>query len=271
MVLWLKPWESRSLPGLPRTKQFLFTCHDQKNAAFPSEGGVFLCSVAQAREPMVFSFGHDWRALWNRVHGPFISKSVRSPALGFQTAPTEETPMREFIRPAIAALSIACLAASMASFRPTAHWRRPSSSRWRRPRPRRRIAPVKQMALTEKQIQGVLAASTDMDAITEKLPENAKPDPKVIAQLDACGQEERLCQLRRIQQCHRQYQPGACGLRSGDQEICRLRSRHQGADRPGPGRQEDVGQGQEGCARRSQRGAEDLRRRRSRTRAISIS
>ena len=23
MVLWLKPWESRSLPGLPRTKQFL--------------------------------------------------------------------------------------------------------------------------------------------------------------------------------------------------------------------------------------------------------
>src|SRR6478609_6479664 len=33
MVLWLKPWESRSLPGLPRTKQFLFTCHDQTNAA----------------------------------------------------------------------------------------------------------------------------------------------------------------------------------------------------------------------------------------------
>src|SRR6202034_2550545 len=33
MVLWLKPWESRSLPGLQRTKQFLFTCHDQTNAA----------------------------------------------------------------------------------------------------------------------------------------------------------------------------------------------------------------------------------------------
>src|SRR5437868_11076688 len=33
MVLWLKPWESRSLPGLPRTKQFLFRFHDQKNAA----------------------------------------------------------------------------------------------------------------------------------------------------------------------------------------------------------------------------------------------
>src|SRR5512141_1869279 len=29
MVLWLKPWESRSLPGLPRTNEFLF--HDVTN------------------------------------------------------------------------------------------------------------------------------------------------------------------------------------------------------------------------------------------------
>src|SRR5258708_17141751 len=42
MVLWLKPWESRSLPGLPRTKQFLFTCHDQTNAASSRGRGVFL-------------------------------------------------------------------------------------------------------------------------------------------------------------------------------------------------------------------------------------
>src|SRR6187401_3356284 len=42
MVLWLKPWESRSLPGLPRTRQFLFTPHDRTNAAFPRGGGVFL-------------------------------------------------------------------------------------------------------------------------------------------------------------------------------------------------------------------------------------
>src|SRR5205807_6963712 len=35
MVLWLKPWESRSLPGLPRTKQFLFTCHDQTKRRLP--------------------------------------------------------------------------------------------------------------------------------------------------------------------------------------------------------------------------------------------
>jgi hypothetical protein len=43
MVLWLKPWESRSLPGLPRTKQFLFTCHDQTERRSPvREGGVFV-------------------------------------------------------------------------------------------------------------------------------------------------------------------------------------------------------------------------------------
>jgi len=36
----------------------------------------------------------------------------------------------------------------------------------------------------DKQIEGVLAAQKDMDGITEKLPENAKPDPKVDAQLD---------------------------------------------------------------------------------------
>ena len=51
MVLWLKPWESRSLPGLPRTKQFLFTCHDQQNAASLRGGGVFVSA-----RPQVFSF-----------------------------------------------------------------------------------------------------------------------------------------------------------------------------------------------------------------------
>ena len=49
--------------------------------------------------------------------------------------------------------------------------------------------PVKQMALTDKQIEGVLAASKDMDAITEKLPENATPDAKVTAQLDAVAKK----------------------------------------------------------------------------------
>ncbi len=45
-------------------------------------------------------------------------------------------------------------------------------------------APIKQIALTDKQIEGVLTAAKDMDAITAKLPEDAKPDPKITAQLD---------------------------------------------------------------------------------------
>ncbi|UGV28395.1 hypothetical protein E0H22_23595 [Rhodopseudomonas boonkerdii] len=46
--------------------------------------------------------------------------------------------------------------------------------------------PLKQIALSEKQVEGVLAAQKDLDAITDKLPQDApaKPDPKITAQLD---------------------------------------------------------------------------------------
>jgi hypothetical protein len=46
--------------------------------------------------------------------------------------------------------------------------------------------PLKQIALTDKQVDGVLAAQKDLDAITDKLPQDApaQPDPKVVAQLD---------------------------------------------------------------------------------------
>ena len=50
---------------------------------------------------------------------------------------------------------------------------------------------VKQMALTQKQIDSYLAAKKDLDAIIEKLPEDAqeKPDPKVTAQLDGAAKK----------------------------------------------------------------------------------
>ena len=50
-------------------------------------------------------------------------------------------------------------------------------------------APMKQMALTEKQIEGVLAAQPEMEKITEKVQPNAKPDPKIDAQLDAVAKK----------------------------------------------------------------------------------
>jgi hypothetical protein len=45
------------------------------------------------------------------------------------------------------------------------------------------------MALTDRQIDGVLTAQKDMDAITEKLPDDAKPDAKIIAELDAVAKK----------------------------------------------------------------------------------
>jgi hypothetical protein len=50
-------------------------------------------------------------------------------------------------------------------------------------------APLKQMALTEKQVEGVLSAAKEMDPITEKLPENGKSDPKLLAQLDGVAKK----------------------------------------------------------------------------------
>ena len=97
--------------------------------------------------------------------------------------------MREIVRPVVAAMSIACLAASMAIV----------SGGSALAQNKQQMAPaqaappqdtaVKQIALTEKQVQGVLAAGTEMDAITSKLSENAKPDPKIIAQLEGVAKK----------------------------------------------------------------------------------
>jgi hypothetical protein len=96
--------------------------------------------------------------------------------------------MREFIRPAAAALSIACLAASMSLISNTAALAQ--AKQQMAPAPAAQQAPpVKQIALTDKQIDGVLAASKDMDAATAKLPQNAAPDAKAMAQLDAVAKK----------------------------------------------------------------------------------
>lgn len=99
--------------------------------------------------------------------------------------------MREFIRPAAVALSIACLAVSIAavsSGSALAQAKQQPAAGQAAPPPGQPPA-LKQLALTEKQIQGVLVAQKDMDAITAKLPENAAPDAKVTAQLDAVAKK----------------------------------------------------------------------------------
>jgi hypothetical protein len=50
---------------------------------------------------------------------------------------------------------------------------------------------LKQIALTEKQVQGILDSDKEMDPLIAKLPQDpsAKPDPKVLAQLDAVAKK----------------------------------------------------------------------------------
>jgi hypothetical protein len=98
--------------------------------------------------------------------------------------------MPALLRPALTALGVACLlsAASLASSGVA------FAQAKQQPAPAQQAAPaqapaLKQIALTDKQLDGVLAAQKDMDAITEKLPENTAPDPKVIGQLDGVAKK----------------------------------------------------------------------------------
>jgi hypothetical protein len=98
--------------------------------------------------------------------------------------------MREFIRPVAAALSVACLAASMAVMSAD------SALAQGKPAPSNQMAPaqaapppLKQMALTEKQIEAMLAADQEMDPVIDKMTPNTKPDPKITAQLEAIAKK----------------------------------------------------------------------------------
>ena len=50
-------------------------------------------------------------------------------------------------------------------------------------------AEVKQIRLTEKQIQAFISAQKEMAAIAEKMPSDDKPDPKIQAQLEATAKK----------------------------------------------------------------------------------
>jgi len=97
--------------------------------------------------------------------------------------------MREFVRPTAAALGFAGLAVLIAIASAGGALAQAKQAPPAQAAPPPAQPAVKQAALTDKQIDGVLAAQKDMDAIIEKLPENAKPDPKVAAQLDGVAKK----------------------------------------------------------------------------------
>lgn len=94
--------------------------------------------------------------------------------------------MPGLIRPALSALTVACLLSAASLAASDAALAQAKQSAPAQPaEPAQQQAPaLKQIALTDKQLDGVLAAQKDMDAITEKLPENAAPDQKVMAQVE---------------------------------------------------------------------------------------
>ena len=95
MVLWLKPWESRSLPGLPRTKQFLFTCHkfnlarSQTKTPLPFGEAAFLCPASGAPRDFrpSFSASLDFKFIGSSFQNAYATARVSSDALQ-----PEETP-----------------------------------------------------------------------------------------------------------------------------------------------------------------------------------
>jgi hypothetical protein len=94
--------------------------------------------------------------------------------------------MRKFVPSSAGALNTVWLVISMAILSPgvvLAQATQAPQPAQAAPSPAEQPA-VKQIALTEKQMEGALAAQKQMDAITGKLPENAKPDAKIIAQLE---------------------------------------------------------------------------------------
>jgi hypothetical protein len=99
--------------------------------------------------------------------------------------------MREIVRPLFVALSIACLAVSVTAISTGSALAQAKQQM----APAQAAAPpqqppqIKQMALTDKQVESALAATKEMDPITAKIPENAKPDPKITAQLEGIAKK----------------------------------------------------------------------------------
>ncbi|MGY4474152.1 hypothetical protein [Bradyrhizobium sp. USDA 3364] len=111
--------------------------------------------------------------------------------------------MREIVRPVTAALSVACLAIAMTAASNSGAFAQAKQQQMAPPVAKQpaQAAPaaapaqadqapaIKQIALTDKQIDGALAASKEMDPITAKLSQDAKPDPKIVAQLEAIAKK----------------------------------------------------------------------------------
>jgi hypothetical protein len=105
--------------------------------------------------------------------------------------------MREFIRPVAITFSIVCLAVSMATLSAGTALAQgkqqmaPAQGKQQMapPAPAGQPPAVKQIALTDKQVEGVISADKDIYPLMAKMPKSGKPDPKLTAQLDSTAKK----------------------------------------------------------------------------------
>lgn len=98
--------------------------------------------------------------------------------------------MRDFVRPVAAVLGIAVAIAVASGGDAFAQAKQQQMAPPKQapaqaaPPQAAEVPPLKQIALTDKQVESVLAAQKDMDAVTANIPDNAPPDPKIDDKLD---------------------------------------------------------------------------------------
>ena len=59
------------------------------------------------------------------------------------------------------------------------------------------VPEIKQIKLTEKQVQSFIAAQGDLDAVTSKI-KGDKPDPKLVAELEAAAKKHGFASLEEL-------------------------------------------------------------------------
>jgi len=153
---------------------------NMKNAASLREAAFFVRGAGCGRAV----FAVDWGQLAGSgsfvIH--FKIRTQSCPKTKVANYPPKEAPMRQLIRPAAFALSIACLVTPLALAPTTAALAQQQGAGGPPP-------DLKQIALSQKQIDGVVAAQKDMDAATANLQPNSKPDAKVVAQLEGISKK----------------------------------------------------------------------------------
>jgi hypothetical protein len=101
--------------------------------------------------------------------------------------------MRDLLRFPLAALAVtaAALFAVAAADPALAQAKQQAPAKQAAPPPQQPAPALTQIELTEKQIEQLLAAQKEMDAVTDKLPESAtdQPDPKLQAQLEGIAKK----------------------------------------------------------------------------------